>query len=89
VKISPPSVVLRSGERIRFRVEAFDAAGRAIDVESLDVEYRTSNALVMALLGGGNALALAPGQATVTATVSGKSASAAVTVQGGRNGTEP
>ena len=81
--------MLRSGDRVRFRVEAFDASGKAMDVESLRVEYGTSNALVVALLGGGNALALAPGQATVTATIGGKSASAAVTVQIGRNGTEP
>ena len=89
MKISPSTVVLRSGDRIRFRIEAFDAGGKAVDVESLNVDYRTSNGLVVALLGGGNALALAPGQATVTATVGGKSASAAVTVQVSRSGTEP
>jgi hypothetical protein len=59
-----------------------------MNIEGLSVDYRTSNALVVSLLGGGNALALAPGTATVTATVGGKSATASVTVRVNRDGTE-
>jgi uncharacterized protein YjdB len=71
---------MRVGDQQRLTVEALDAAGRPVNGLG-SIAWTTSDARVVALNGSGNVRAQAVGRATITATVDGRSASAAIEVQ--------
>jgi len=78
VVISPPSAALQIGGRVQLSVAARDGHDRAILGRA--VTWKSSDETVAAVTGQGTVTALRSGQATITAQIETRSASAAVTV---------
>lgn len=79
VRIVAPARELLVGQTVQLRASARDAAGE--EVPAGDPTWQTSNASVAQISESGLLTAMAPGSASLQATISGKSASVAVTVE--------
>jgi len=79
VRISSPATELYVGQSIQLSATALDAAGA--DLAAGDATWTSTNASVAQITETGRLLAMAPGSATLRATISGKSASMSVTVE--------
>lgn len=79
VRIVAPARELFVGQSVQLRASARDAAGD--ELPAGDPTWQTSNANVAQINESGLLTAMAPGSASLQATISGKSASVSVTVE--------
>lgn len=78
VTVSPSPLSMSVGQTTQFTATARDAAGNPLTGQTF--QWTTSNAAVATVATDGNVTAVSAGSATITATTSGKSGTAAVTV---------
>jgi uncharacterized protein YjdB len=79
VRINPTSANVQVGAKVSLSAEAFDAAGGV--VPGLLTTWKSTNAAIASVSAGGVVTGIAPGSATLTATVAGLNGVAAVTVR--------
>ena len=78
VAVTPPTSAIVIGETVSLAATAKDASGSVIVGRAL--QWTTSNASIATVSSAGVVLAVAQGIATISATIDGKSGSAAITV---------
>lgn len=79
VRISAPATELFVGQSVQLTATALDAAGA--DLAAGDASWSSTNAAVATVSETGLLIAMAPGSATMKATIAGKTASMGVTVE--------
>ncbi len=79
VRISAPATELFVGQSVQLTATALDAAGA--DLAAGEASWSTTNAAVATVSETGLLIAMAPGSATMKATIAGKTASMGVTVE--------
>lgn len=79
VRVTPPAATLVVGASQQIAATAYDAAGNAL--AGRDVSWTSRDPAVAAVSSTGQVTAIAPGTATVDATIEGRSASAVITVR--------
>lgn len=79
VRVNPASANMRVGGSVTLSAQALDAAGGV--VPGLSTAWKSSNPSIASVSGSGVVTGIAPGSATLTATVAGLNGVVAVTVQ--------
>ncbi|MGZ8458343.1 MAG: Ig-like domain-containing protein, partial [Gemmatirosa sp.] len=80
VRVSPDNQRIGTGDRLTLSVQALDASGRVI-AGSHTVAWTTSNPFVAVVTSSGTVIGLLQGDASITATIAGKSGSVRVRVR--------